>query len=1078
MTRGGNGAARAAAAAPFAFEFPARDWARALTLAERARLAAPTAPEGERRAEAGERVARWRREAGLQEDRWFEAWLAGRRLTLPRLLALVAETPESLAGRTQKAPAWVACLEGAWRESPSPAPHVAHEGDASWDLLDVLSPLVRQAEESLRRAFDAARCGAFVDVGRVFPDARRDLHGRLFASILRTMLVVLHEERRAGLLPGPTPESRYGSFTASLADPTISFAILCRYPVLAQTVVQLTESWHAAWLELVGRLEADRSALRAAFAEVCQAGRIVAIETGLSDRHLGGRSVARLQFEDGTRLVYKPKPLAADALFGRLLAWLDARVPGAGLRRLRILDRGGYGYTEHVEAGPCADLAAVGRFHRRQGMLAAALYALDATDIHLENVMAAGEHPVLVDVETIAQPHPRVRVSSGQGLNPVCETALRSGLLPRRGWAHADPGDDLSGLTGRGGQKVRALELVEIGTDRMRLEPTQTIHPDAANRPRLPDGTAPDAWLFADDLARGFDEAYAALRAGRKTLARGPLRGLARLETRVLLRGTGAYALLVAAAQHPDFLRDGLDRERLFDRLWLDVRNDPCLAAVALSEAAALGRGDVPRFAARAGSRRLLACDGSRRAAFFEECGAQRVARRLRALCSRDLARQRFVVRGSLESLRPLDHFPRHPPRPLPRGDSFSAARLRAVAGDLGRRLATLAVRYGDREIVFFQSTLDEGERPAFQPVRTHLYDGLAGVALFLAHLGATLREQRHTELARAVLRSCRRRLAAPADVLGRVGAFAGWGGWVYALVHLGLLWRDAALVDEAEAALPRVEAALPADRGFDVVGGAAGAIAALLALDRARPTSGALNLAAAAGQHLLAHAHVDGDTLSWPTNPEASGPGLTGFAHGAAGIAWALGRLAVRTGDGRFSEGAARALAYERRHFDEERGGWPDLRESRRAEGRAPLFHAWCHGAPGIGLARLELRDSLDDPRIDGEARRALQNTLEHGFGESHCLCHGDLGNLELVQAAAAAWDDAGLARHARRLAMGIAETIAREGPRSGASPASELPGLLTGLAGIGYGLLRAADVRRVPSVLRLELPEVAVDL
>ena len=40
-------------------------------------------------------------------------------------------------------------------------------------------------------------------------------------------------------------------------------------------------------------------------------------------------------------------------------------------------------------------------------------------------------------------------------------------------------------------------------------------------------------------------------------------------------------------------------------------------------------------------------------------------------------------------------------------------------------------------------------------------------------------------------------------------------------------------------------------------------------------------------------------------------------------------------------------------------------------------------------------------------------------------------------------------------------------------ASPSGvETPGLMTGLAGIGYGLLRLAEPRRTPSVLALEPP------
>ena len=99
------------------------------------------------------------------------------------------------------------------------------------------------------------------------------------------------------------------------------------------------------------------------------------------------------------------------------------------------------------------------------------------------------------------------------------------------------------------------------------------------------------------------------------------------------------------------------------------------------------------------------------------------------------------------------------------------------------------------------------------------------------------------------------------------------------------------------------------------------------------------------------------------------------------------------------------------------------------------------------------------------GEIQAAVHSTREEGFGQSHCLCHGDLGNLELLR-------KAGEADEADRLAARILIRIEQEGPRCGASTDNEIPGLMTGLAGIGYGLLRAAALDRVPSVLTLETP------
>ena len=62
----------------------------------------------------------------------------------------------------------------------------------------------------------------------------------------------------------------------------------------------------------------------------------------------------------------------------------------------------------------------------------------------------------------------------------------------------------------------------------------------------------------------------------------------------------------------------------------------------------------------------------------------------------------------------------------------------------------------------------------------------------------------------------------------------------------------------------------------------------------------------------------------------------------------------------------------------------------------------AWCYGAPGIGLARLDTLHQLDDPETRAEIQAALETTVASGFNANHSLCHGSMGNLEFVQRAA----------------------------------------------------------------------------
>jgi lantibiotic modifying enzyme len=53
-----------------------------------------------------------------------------------------------------------------------------------------------------------------------------------------------------------------------------------------------------------------------------------------------------------------------------------------------------------------------------------------------------------------------------------------------------------------------------------------------------------------------------------------------------------------------------------------------------------------------------------------------------------------------------------------------------------------------------------------------------------------------------------------------------------------------------------------------------------------------------------------------------------------------------------------------------------------------------------------------------------------------------------------------------------GVLSNIEHDGWRCGNPLAVESPGLMAGIAGIGYGLLRCAEPTRVPSVLSLAPP------
>lgn len=1045
-------------------------WLDALSLIERAAILrdAGAEPGSTQSVRAVEQERRWRLETGLSEDALFTGRLAGDGLTPDLFLRALAEPASTLKALAPEPPVWLAELARAFASgTPLPAGLADDLG-----FLEALRPVIAAGYADLVRGLDAlAGPGAVLAGEEIAASLLRHLLERLRWMAERTLILELHVSRLEGKLAGETPEARFDSFIAALRDREQALAILALYPVLAREAVRHVAQWAAASLEVLRRFEADRDSLvRQVFGGV-EPGALTAVEPGHSDRHDGGRTVTLLTFASGLRVVYKPRSLAVDSWFQELLLWLNERGARPALRPLRCLDRGTHGWMEFVSSSSCSTHQEIERFYERQGAWVALLYALEANDFHWENVIAAGEHPVLVDLETLFQP---VFPDLGPVEDPTVLTVLRGGLLPHRFRMGGSTALDLSGIGATAGQKTEGRFPVDAGTDRMRLALTLLERPARDNQPML--AGAPVAFQdHQEAVPRGFQGMYRLLARHREALlaADGPLGRCAGLETRFLVRNTTVYAHLVHNSFHPDYLHSGLDRSRLFDRLWLEATHYPSLRPLIHDELAELARGDIPRFGAVAGSTHLRTGMGRSIEGCFPESGLARVRRRIAALDEEDLERQRTFVETSLNAARPAHErlsWTWNPLREEP--EAADPDRFLAAARSLGARLSTLAVRAGEHASwLHLHATPDSRD---LQPVGVDVYDGLAGIALFFAHLAARTGDVEAEALARSALAAMRWRIGRHPPALENIGAFSGWGGIVWALTHLGLLWREPSLLDEAErSAAEHLAPLVGEDRHFDLIGGAAGAIAALLALHRHRPAPETLALAVRCGDHLLAHAGTDERGTSWPPPPGGGNIPLNGFGHGAAGIAWALAALARETGGERFRAAARGALAYERSWYAPERRNWPDLREDRRENGAAPFLHAWCHGAPGIGLGRLATRRVLDDGEIEREIRAALASTREEGFGGSHCLCHGDLGNLDLLLTAARELGDPVLGAAAARLATGILASLEAEGPRGGGNAYQEIPGLLTGLAGIGYGLLRAADPERVPSVLLLDLPK-----
>ena len=134
----------------------------------------------------------------------------------------------------------------------------------------------------------------------------------------------------------------------------------------------------------------------------------------------------------------------------------------------------------------------------------------------------------------------------------------------------------------------------------------------------------------------------------------------------------------------------------------------------------------------------------------------------------------------------------------------------------------------------------------------------------------------------------------------------------------------------------------------------------------------------------------------------------------------------------------------------------------------------AWCHGAPGVALARMRAFSRFRSMHHKDEALAALATTaraVRTGLAsqnENYSLCHGMAGNGDVLLRAHRMLgenvpDALDLAH--RVATLGI-QLYARTGNVWPCGIPQETPGLMLGLAGIGYFYLRVAD-SDVPCIL-----------
>jgi class II lanthipeptide synthase len=1030
------------------------------------------------------RMAAWRR-AGAAGD----APLFARRLMRDGLSPDKIEHRLACARRRASAPypQWVedaVWIEQALQECPQAKPDVARV----YPFEDVFTPLVARAEALVWSGLDASSRGDFDET------ARGSLRLMLLAMLCELCAPAFYEGFAKSrdldkLAAAPTPgAARYREFVAELKGGGLR-ALFEQKPVLLRLIAVSTRQWIDATREFVERLGADLPAIRRELVEAPAAAKIVQIQCGVSDPHNAGRAVMIVRFADGARAVYKPKDLRLDVAWRILVERLNGAGAPVALKTARALSRTGYGWTEFIEHAGCADARDCDTFFRRAGAWLALLHCFVATDIHQENMIAVGDHPVPIDLETMLQPSAEEHkigepdaAAFDAAMDIVGNSVMTVGLLPAYGRSVDNNVFAMGGMTADWGARI-IIAWKDVNTDAMR---PAKVEEAGARTPNLPHVNGRYAKLsdHIESFIAGFaDYADFLMRQVRDADAQALLQDFAALTVRKVVRPTRFYYMLLRRLKDHRQMADGAVWSAQADFMarladW-DKPADP-LWPLQRAERNALVSLNVPYFVTATDGTAVSDLTGIS-AQTAATPGLDRARARLQTLDPNEIAWQIDVIRENLsqQSGAPSKH-KRSAIVDTGLTAPIDAGLFKAEADKIAAELAEHAVR---RERSAAWIGLDWlGDSEVFQLVclGPDLYNGASGIALFLAAHAVVRGHAASAELALAGLAHIRRHLnsrsaARFARSLG-IGAATGLGSIVYGLCVIGKCLGNAALLRDAErAGRLFTDELIAADKQLDVMGGAAGAILALLRLHRDTQSDDALVRAIRCGEHLLAQHRVgDARHRSWIGQGFGSSP-LNGMSHGAAGFAYALACLAAASGREQFADAAAECVAFENQSYDAARHNWPDL----RLPGQPVWPCQWCHGSPGIGLARLATARRISDNAALGGKLGAVVADIDNAVasvkrawpGQLDTLCCGTLGGIEfLCEAAGRTADRTGAGEigelAAQRLAAVIASAASTGDYRWNSGKRQFNLGLFRGLAGVGYTVLRRLD-RSLPNVL-----------
>lgn len=683
------------------------------------------------------------------------------------------------------------------------------------------------------------------------------------------------------------------------------------------------------------------------------------------------------------------------------------------------------------------------------------LYALNAVDFHAGNIITSKYGPALIDFEGLLNVYEEESVKPTHAVDitdsKISHSVLGTGVLP---FLLGPEGADVSGISNYSQQKtfIKVPKIINAKTSFISVIRDYKSTDGEQNHPTL-NGKSVNEKKFINHLLKGFQDAYSFFTRQRVVILNTiqEFCSVHDVFTREIPKPTMFYANLLDISNHPLFLTSELDQRMFFTRVLEKKEKD----SISDFEYTALLRGDVPYFLHQVEKRDLYVGVSSQKIPnYYKSSSIDVVKSHISKMSQEDMDFQSGLIKSSLG---------------IRDGHSrISTSQYPSVTSKYQDNIQTILSAIIDKsdrcngEISWYSCNAKEKMGPiTLSTMGNALYDGLMGMALLYLFANKFFDDDQYYKVAASILKSINRNGENDSN---NIGAFTGtysliYGNFIfYEMTQNKYFWNNAiSLIEKSKNQLMRVQS-------YDIIYGLSGILLILVNAYQKFRINHLVPLIELIVRRLLNEKiQTSNNEVYWRT---ANGPILTGFAHGNAGIIYALSRylnvFKYSNSKDEIINVIKKALKFEHLRFHNNH-----YYDSRITE-KGTIPYAWCHGIPGIELSSLELLNLglMNKSKIISSTNDILKN----GFGKNTCLCHGDIGNLIILQQISNTIDASNnivkeVLQKIRNIDISNISIFT-----SGFKTDFLVPELMTGVGGIAYGLMYL-NSDNLPNILKLEI-------